>query len=62
VSVWKPIEIDEYKWELYHVTDDFSESVNLADKEPANPRALQDLFWVEAAKYDTLPIGERVDT
>ena len=59
VSVWKPIDIDEYKWELYHVADDFSESVNLADKEPARLRAMQDLFWIEAAKYNVLPIDNR---
>jgi len=26
--------IDGYKWELYHVAEDFSEAVNLADREP----------------------------
>ena len=64
-SVWKPIDIDEYKWELYHVTEDFSEAVNLAGKEPAKLRELQDLFWIEAAKYNVLPIDnsrvERLD-
>lgn len=48
--------IDESKWELYNVEKDFSQAVNLADKEPARLRALQDLFWVEAAKYNVLPI------
>jgi arylsulfatase len=63
--VWKPIDIDDYKWELYHVAEDFSESANLADKEPAKLRELQDLFWIEAAKYNVLPIDnsrvERLD-
>jgi arylsulfatase len=59
VSVWKPIDIDDYKWELYHVAEDFSQAVNLADKEPAKLRALQDLFWIEAAKYNVLPIDNR---
>jgi arylsulfatase A-like enzyme len=65
VSIWNAIDIDEYKWELYHVADDFSQSVNLADKEPAKLRELQDLFWIEAAKYNVLPIDnsrvERMD-
>src|ERR1700737_1045071 len=39
-------EVDDYKWELYNVKDDFSEAVNLADKEPAKLRELQDLFWI----------------
>jgi arylsulfatase len=49
-------DVDDYKWELYNVNDDFSEAENLADKEPAKLRALQDLFWVEAAKYNVIPI------
>jgi arylsulfatase len=47
------------------VTEDFSQAVNVADKEPAKLRALQDLFWVEAAKYNVIPIdnsrAERFD-
>jgi arylsulfatase len=57
--------VDDYQWELYHVAEDFSQAVNLAAKEPARLRALQDLFWVEAAKYDVIPIdnsrSERFD-
>jgi arylsulfatase len=30
--------------------------VDLADTEPAKLRELQDLFWIEAAKYDVLPL------
>jgi arylsulfatase len=48
--------IDDIPWELYHISDDYSEAVNLADKEPAKLRELQDLFWIEAAKYHVLPI------
>ena len=40
MSVWKPIDIDDYQWELYHVAEDFSQAVNLADKEPAKLREL----------------------
>jgi arylsulfatase A-like enzyme len=58
-------DVDDYKWELYNVKDDFSEAVNLADKEPAKLRELQDLFWIEAAKYNVLPLDnsklERLD-
>jgi len=49
-------DVDDYRWELYNVADDFSEAVNLADKEPAKLRELQDLFWIEAAKYNVLPL------
>jgi arylsulfatase len=47
---------DQYKWELYNVAEDFSESENLADQQPAKLRELQDLFWIEAAKHNVLPL------
>jgi len=52
----KLIPIEDYKWELYNVSEDFSEANNLADKEPQKLRELQELFWKEAAKYNVLPI------
>jgi arylsulfatase A-like enzyme len=58
-------DVDDYQWELYNIAEDFSQSTNLAAKEPAKLRALQDLFWVEAAKYNVIPIdnsrAERFD-
>ena len=57
--------VEDYKWELYNVDQDFSEANDLAAKEPEKLRELQDLFWAEAAKYDVLPLDnskvERVD-
>jgi arylsulfatase len=53
-------EADEYEWELYNITEDFSQAVDVADKEPAKLRELQDLFWVEAAKYNVLPLDNSV--
>ncbi len=65
-SVTGTVKVLDYKWELYRVTDDFSEANNLVDKEPVKLRELQDLFWVEAAKYNVLPLDnskvERLDT
>jgi arylsulfatase len=52
----KTIDIDDYKWELYDVTKDFSEANNLAAQEPKKLRDLQELFWIEAAKYNVLPL------
>jgi len=48
--------IDSYEWELYNITEDFSQATNLANEEPEKLRELQDLFWIEAAKYDVLPL------
>ncbi|MBL8899051.1 MAG: arylsulfatase, partial [Planctomycetes bacterium] len=57
--------IDDYKWELYDVRSDFTQAENLAQREPAKLRELQDIFWIEAAKYQVLPIdnsrAERMD-
>jgi len=47
------------KWELYNITDDFSEGVDLAAKNPVKLRELQDLFMAEAAKYNVLPLDDR---
>jgi arylsulfatase A-like enzyme len=48
--------VDDYKWELYNVDQDFSEANDLAAKEPKKLRQLQDLFWAEAGKYNVLPL------
>ena len=48
--------IDDIKWQLYHVAEDFSESVDLAAQNPVKLRELQDLFWAEAARNKVLPI------
>ena len=50
------IDVNSYAWELYNVSEDFSQANNLADKEPAKLKELQDLFWKEAEKYNVLPI------
>ena len=49
----------EDKWELYNTNDDFSESQDLAAKYPAKLKQLQQLFLVEAAKYNVLPLDDR---
>jgi len=52
----------DYQWELYQVSEDFSEANDLAAKEPAKLRELQELFWTEAEKYNVLPIeNSRID-
>ena len=48
--------VNDYKWELYNVENDFSEANDLAAQEPKKLRELQDLFWAEASKYNVLPL------
>jgi arylsulfatase len=53
---WDP---DKAVWELYNIDEDFSQANDLAAKYPEKLRQLQDLWWVEAAKYNVLPLDWR---
>jgi len=53
---WDP---DKAVWELYKIDDDFSQANDLAAQNPQKLRELQDLWWVEAAKYNVLPLDWR---
>jgi arylsulfatase A-like enzyme len=46
-------------WELYHVSEDFSEADNLAEKHPEKLKELQKLFDQEAVKNHVYPIDDR---
>jgi arylsulfatase A-like enzyme len=48
--------LDDYKWELYHITDDYSQNNDLAAKMPDKLKEMQSLFLTEAAKYQVLPL------
>jgi arylsulfatase len=49
----------EDKWELYDLTTDYSQAVDLADQKPEKLRELQDLFMADAARYNVLPLDDR---
>jgi arylsulfatase A-like enzyme len=51
-----PDVVNGYKWELYHITEDFSQNNDLATKNPDKLKELQALFLTEAAKYNVLPL------
>ncbi|CDM56342.1 arylsulfatase [Rhizobium favelukesii] len=55
-----PDVIDGYNWELYNLNDDYSQFNDLAAKEPDKLRDMQQLFLVEAAKYQVLPLDNSV--
>src|SRR5262245_60960198 len=46
-----PDVINGYNWELYNLTEDYSQNNDLAAKNPDKLRELQQLFLVEAEKY-----------
>jgi arylsulfatase A-like enzyme len=49
----------DYKWELYHLDEDYSQNNDLAAKMPDKLKEMQKLFDQEAAKYNVLPLDNR---
>jgi arylsulfatase A-like enzyme len=52
-------DFDQDKWELYDLAEDFSEGNDLSARYPQKLKELQNDFWVEAKKYDVLPLDDR---
>src|SRR5260221_5379351 len=48
--------INEYKWELYDLTKDYSQYNDLAAKMPDKLKEPQALFLAESAKYNVFPL------
>jgi arylsulfatase len=43
-------------WELFDLAHDWTQNNNVASANPAKLKELQDMFWVEAKKYQVLPL------
>jgi arylsulfatase len=52
--------VNGYSWELYNIAEDYSESNDLAAKMPDKLREMQELFLVEATKYNVFPLDNSV--
>lgn len=52
--------LDAEGWELYHVAEDPTETRNLADARPDKLIEMIALWYVEAGKYQVLPLDNRV--
>ena len=48
--------VNEYKWELYNISQDYSENNDLAASNPAKLKELQGIFEQEAQKYQVYPL------
>jgi len=59
-TVKMPDVLTGYKWELYNIADDFSETNDLAAKNPDKLKELQGLFMDEARKYQVLPLDNSI--
>ena len=44
-----------FPWELYDLRNDWAQSEDVAAKQPAKLKEMQNLFWAEAKKYQVLP-------
>jgi arylsulfatase len=51
--------LDQDRWELYHVAEDFSEANDLAASNPDKLKELQEIFLKEAIRNHVLPIDDR---
>jgi len=55
-----PEVLNGYKWELYNIANDYSENNDLAAKYPDKLKELQELFLVEAQKYQVFPLDNSI--
>ncbi|MCX7104798.1 MAG: hypothetical protein NTU70_05920 [Methylococcales bacterium] len=51
--------MDKDVWQLFNVTEDFSEANDLASTNPKKLQELQKVFLKEVVKYNVLPIDDR---
>ena len=51
---------DKDVWELYDTRNDWSQAHDLAETHPDKLRELQQLFLIEASKYNVFPLDDRV--
>jgi arylsulfatase len=59
IDAKKLTELDAKGWELYHIEKDFTETHNLAGTERAKLIEMIGMWYVEAGKYNVLPIDSR---
>jgi arylsulfatase len=46
----------DYPWELYNLREDWTQTEDVAAKQPAKLKEMQQMFWKEAEKYQVLPL------
>jgi arylsulfatase len=51
-----------FPWELYDLTKDWTQSDDVAAKNPEKVKEMEKLFWAEAAKHQVLPLDATVAT
>ncbi len=56
---WPGTPFDDDTWELYDLTTDFNENIDLAEREPDRLTALQAAWWEQAKANQVLPLDDR---
>ena len=56
------VDVLDYPWELYNLQKDWTQSEDIAVKNPAKLKEMQELFWKEAEKYQVLPLDASIVT
>ncbi len=51
--------MNAFKWQLYNLADDWTQSKDLAGQMPTKLRDLQQLFTMQAEKYNVFPLDDR---
>jgi len=66
-DLWKAVckhdkgaDYDTEQWELYHLSEDWSECNDLAEAEPERLSGLKELWWEEAERHGVLPLDDRM--
>ncbi|MGH9206850.1 MAG: sulfatase-like hydrolase/transferase, partial [Acidimicrobiales bacterium] len=59
---WEKVDapFDEDPWELYHVAEDISETLDLAGENPDMLAELKAIWWREARRNQVLPLDNRI--
>ena len=52
--------VEQYKWELYNIAEDFSQANDLAAKMPDKLKEMQAVFTAEAGKHQVFPLDNSV--
>jgi arylsulfatase len=55
-----PDVVTGYQWELYNLDEDYSQANDLAAAQPDKLRELQELFLVQAARYQVFPLDNAI--
>jgi arylsulfatase A-like enzyme len=65
IAPWSPVlgvklpDPTQYKWELYNLSEDYTQNNNVAGKYPDKLKEMQKLFDLEAHKYNVFPLDNR---